>query len=492
MNNESLFTGCLPNTLSQEELYSYFEKMKSGDKRAREIIITHNIKLVLYRIEKRFNDVPYDKQELASVGLIGLINSVDNFDTSKQLQFSTYAIKCIDNAILRFLSNSEMDLYVDSINRPIRADTDGRELRLEDILVDKNEDIVSNYERKETISIIKRIVDELPERDKEIVTLYFGFIGDRRFSILEIANCLGISRQYVLILLKQILKNIKERLIKEGILPQNCTKEKVTKYSRTKKPSLRLPSIYEYFKDYTKEEIDDAISKLTDKEKELIHLRYGEDLDNPTTSPNWTKEAHMEFYKHLIPKMRVLLIDPIRKPKGKTIYEYFSDYTKSEVDEVIAMLTDEERELMTLKYGKNLDTYIAKPGWTPEMSYKFSGLLRPKMKRLLLKLRRNKLNQEDNTPSPAIPSDDIDFISTPGFKRYISSLAPRDSLIIILKYGLRGKSFSVESISEYLMIEEEEVRETIKRVLLGYKEQLSKGEKELDNHSYCIQPIDNN
>ena len=117
--NELFIEDKLPDPLSQSELYSYFEKMKSGDTKAREIIIKHNIKLVFNQVMKRFCNMPYEKKELISIGLIGLIKSVDTFDISKDRKFSSYAVKCIDNEILMFLRREKKYSKEQSLDTPL-------------------------------------------------------------------------------------------------------------------------------------------------------------------------------------------------------------------------------------------------------------------------------------------------------------------------------------------------------------------------------------
>ena len=138
MNYEELFieSNKLPKPLSKKELYSYLEQYKQGDLKAREQVIIHNIRLVLNQVSKKFANTPYDKKELVSIGVVGLVKSVDTFDTDKNFEFATYATRCIDNEILMFLRKGKKSAFDQSINTPIGTDKEGNEKKIEDILED--------------------------------------------------------------------------------------------------------------------------------------------------------------------------------------------------------------------------------------------------------------------------------------------------------------------------------------------------------------------
>ena len=206
MNYDDLFIESkLPNPLNNKELISYFEKMRAGDKLAREIIIRHNIKLVLNQILKKFGNSQYEKKELVSIGLIGLVKSVDTFDISKDKQFSTYATRCIDNEILMFMRKGKKYSKEQSL----------------DTLSDETADFVAEYERKESIKIIRELVNELEGREKEIILLYFGFYDDKQYTQEEIANIFDISRAYVQRLIQNTLNNLSIKLNQKGIVEKN-------------------------------------------------------------------------------------------------------------------------------------------------------------------------------------------------------------------------------------------------------------------------------
>lgn len=208
MNMESLLFGGkeLPKTLSKYEVSELIEKIKQGDEKARKKLIEHNIRLVLYEVNHRFKSVEYDKNDLVSIGNIGLMKAITTFDASKKVEFSTYATRCIDNEILMFLRKLKKNQNVDSLDRIIRHDKDGNEKKLEDIISD-DIDITESYTDNETYQIIRQIVKDLPERDRQIIMLYFGFYNGKTHTQKEIAKELGISRSYVPRLIKKLLKS---------------------------------------------------------------------------------------------------------------------------------------------------------------------------------------------------------------------------------------------------------------------------------------------
>lgn len=201
----------LPKPLEKEELNNYFEKMKLGDMTAREKIINHNIRLVMYEI-KKFSNTSYDLSELVSIGLIGLIKSVDTFDMSKGLQFTTYSGRCIDNEILMFLRKNKKYTNNISLDQTIGKDKDDKELKVYDTLEDINSDFVKKYEDNESYKVIRNVINQLPERDKIIVMKHFGFINDKPMTQIEIANELGVTKSYISRVIKKVLKNVNVKL----------------------------------------------------------------------------------------------------------------------------------------------------------------------------------------------------------------------------------------------------------------------------------------
>lgn len=201
----------LPEVLSVDECLLLLERSKNGDKQAREKLIVHNIRLVLYEVKNRFRDVNYDKSDLVSYGIVGLMKAIDSFDISRNCQFVTYAVKCIDNEILMFLRKIKDKLNVISFNDVILMDSSGNDRCFEDIICN-DDDMVENYETKELYDVIRNLINEFDDREKEILILYFGFYNNKRLTQRELAIKYNISQSYLSRILSRLLKQIELRL----------------------------------------------------------------------------------------------------------------------------------------------------------------------------------------------------------------------------------------------------------------------------------------
>ena len=219
MNTDELFIDAnqLPKPLSKSQTYELLDKVEQGDGEAKKIIAEHNIRLVLYEVTTRFKYVEYDKKDLVSIGNIGLIKAITTFDKSRKVEFSAYTARCIDNEILMFLRKIKKDQNVDSLNKQIKHDKEGRELKIEDIISDTS-NIIEDYEKNITYKSIQEIIKKLPNRDKEIIILRFGFYNNEVHTQEEIANMMSISRSYVARLIAKIVKRIGQELKKNGII----------------------------------------------------------------------------------------------------------------------------------------------------------------------------------------------------------------------------------------------------------------------------------
>lgn len=224
----------LPKPLPKAEAYSCLERIKQGDLEAREYFITHNILLVTNQVCKKFGNTPYEKKELVAIGLVGLIKSVDTFDISKNYSFSTYAVKCINNEILQFMKKGKKYIFDQSLYTPIGIDNDGKEKKIEDILEDITSDFVSDYEDTIAHNEIRKIVYDLPDKEREIILLYFGF-SDKLYTQCEISQKLNISQSQISRLIKKILKKVRLQLEEKELIDKVG---KIDRNSTTVKPSL--------------------------------------------------------------------------------------------------------------------------------------------------------------------------------------------------------------------------------------------------------------
>lgn len=453
MNTNELFIEGhkLPKPLSKQEVYDLLDKIKQGDEKARTKLVEHNIRLVLSEVIGKFNRVEYDKKDLVSIGNLGLMKAITTFDTSKKVEFSTYAIRCIDNEILMFLRKLKKYANDDSLDRTINHDKDGNELKLEDTLSD-NIDITEEYTDNETHRIIREVVKDLPDRDRKIIMLYFGFYNDKTHTQKEIADMLSISRSYISRLITKIVKQVGKILEEKGLIelrtpqkPKDTFKSKNKIEEGGKKMSRRLQTIYEYFNSYTKEQIDDMLEKLSEEEKILITLRYGEDLNNPESS-KLNKEQRNKFYSSLIPKMKRLLANPNKEIKQRK--------KKRKIPEPITNnLIEESSNVIPTKKTIN-EKLIQQPSENDEI------------------IKQEYSNIESMTKDDCLKI--LGLLRTPSFNQMMSVLSVKESVIISLKLGyIDGKYFSTNSIAEFLGIEQQEVIDTIKKVLLLYKENIN-------------------
>lgn len=207
----------LPEILTDAEIRECFEKYQLGYVSAKNVISEHNLRLLLF-VAKRFRNTGYDFEELVSVGAIGLLKSIDTFNLSKGRKFSTYATRCIENEILMFLRVNQKHKYNKSFDEIISSDQDGSELKIEDILNDNSSNFVLDYEDAEMYRIVREIVEKLPDREKEIIMLHFGFYDGRIYTQQQIKKKLNISQAQVSRLEKKILEKIKRKLISYKVI----------------------------------------------------------------------------------------------------------------------------------------------------------------------------------------------------------------------------------------------------------------------------------
>lgn len=414
----------LPKPLSKAETIKLLDEAKQGEQNAIKELAEHNIRLVIHEVFNKFKTFN-DKKELISIGNLGLIKAITTFDKSKKTEFSTYAAKCIDNEILMYLRKQKKHQKVDSLEKPLTQSTDGKEIKIEDTLTD-SKDITEDYEKQETYRIIREVIEELPERERKLIMLHYGFYDDKPYTQMEIAKIMSISQSYTSRLIKRAVNKIGKKLNQKGIIELRMNKIKMK--GKKDKMSRRLRTIYEYFSDYTKEQIDAMIETLSNEEKELLTKRYGIDLENPT-GIKLNKEENNKYYGTLIPKMRKLLKSQ-NKPKQ-------------------------------IKKAKTKETLVTIPNETPNITSKLEEQVLPKQ-----------------TAIDTIEKDDyiklMELLRTPIFTKMLTVYSPKEIMISSLKLGyIDGKCFSNKAISEFLGIDTQEIIDTTKRILLDYKDKIN-------------------
>lgn len=204
-----------PPPLSKEEEQEVFAQLHAGSTEARETLIVHNLRLVVY-IAKKFESSGLGLEDLISIGTIGLIKAVETFCPEKKIKLATYASRCIENEILMVLRKNAQLRGEISIDEPLSADWDGNELLLSDIL-GTDEDVISRrLEDEAEISLLTKAIGKLSDREQTIVRLRFG-IGSRdskEQTQKEVADLLGISQSYISRLEKRIMKRLKKEIVK--------------------------------------------------------------------------------------------------------------------------------------------------------------------------------------------------------------------------------------------------------------------------------------
>ncbi len=463
MNNYELFIDGyrLPQPLIKDELDKLIKEACSGSKEARDKLIIHNIRLVLHEVTNRFRNIDYDKKDLVSIGSIGLVKAVNTYDITKEVKFATYAVRCIDNEILMFLRKVKHDKNIDSIDKVLFYGKDGSELKLEDILSDDS-DLVIDHENSETYKIIRQLINQLPDRDKEIIMLHFGFYNDRIYTQKEIADKFHISQSYVSRVITKIVNKLGKQLESVRVTELNI-KPKVKLKEKTNRKMKKLQTIYEYFKDYTREQVDEMLIKLSEEERALIILRYGEDLDNPVQL-KLTKEDNYRFYGLLVPKMKRLLANPYGY-YGKRGRKTNNLQQKSIENEIIDKQS-QETVLATEEQASVTSVHETREEVEAELVSK------KETKEESIQVAKSDEVSNDITKDDCLKM--LELLRTPTFTEMMSILTAKESIIISLKLGyVDGKYFSTESIAQFLGIEETEVIEATKKVLLLYKENIN-------------------
>lgn len=204
----------LPPPLSKDEEAIAFKRLQENDVSARETLIVHNLRLVVY-IAKKFESTGTGVEDLISIGTIGLIKAVNTFRPDKNIKLATYASRCIENEILMFLRKSSQYRNEISIDEPLNIDWDGNELLLSDIL-GTDEDIVNRgIETEAERCMLREAVEALKGRERQIMQMRFGLLDGKEKTQKEVADLIGISQSYISRLEKKIIKNLKVELEKK-------------------------------------------------------------------------------------------------------------------------------------------------------------------------------------------------------------------------------------------------------------------------------------
>ena len=201
-------TDKLPPPLTREEEEYYLVLASDGDSFARDKLIEHNLRLVVF-LAKKYENTGVDLEDLVSIGTIGLMKGVKTFSMDKNIKLATYASRCIDNEILMYLRKNKKIKTEISFDESLSFDADGNELHLEDVLGTAPDLVTKPLEDEVNKKLMLDEIEKLSERDKEIITLRYGLNGRMEKTQKEVAELLGISQSYISRIEKKVIKRLK-------------------------------------------------------------------------------------------------------------------------------------------------------------------------------------------------------------------------------------------------------------------------------------------
>lgn len=203
----------LPPPLKREEEQKIMLELADGNDEHKDLLVVHNLRLVVY-IARKYECPTATTEDLVSIGTIGLMKAVNTFDYTKNIKLATYASRCIENEILMYLrktGNSKIEL---SFDEPLSTDWDGNEMTLRDVLGTEPDEISQNIEYEDEKTLLRKIVSNLPEKEKNIMNRRFGLNGYKALTQKQLADELSISQSYISRLEKRIISNLRKEFDK--------------------------------------------------------------------------------------------------------------------------------------------------------------------------------------------------------------------------------------------------------------------------------------
>lgn len=211
LENVMFFVGStdkLPEPLSKEMEEYYLIRSTDGDITARDKLIEHNLRLVVF-LAKKYENTKVDLEDLVSIGTIGLIKGIKTYSMDKNIKLATYASRCIDNEILMYLRKNKKIKTEVSFDESLSFDMDGNELHLEDILGTDSDIVTRGLEENLNKRIVIDEINKLPPRDREIIVLRYGLLNGQEMTQKDVAELLGISQSYISRIEKKVIRRIK-------------------------------------------------------------------------------------------------------------------------------------------------------------------------------------------------------------------------------------------------------------------------------------------
>ena len=201
-------TDKLPEPLSKEMEEYYLIRSNDGDLAARDKLIEHNLRLVVF-LAKKYENTKVDLEDLVSIGTIGLIKGIKTYSMNKNIKLATYASRCIDNEILMFLRKNKKIKTEVSFDESLSFDLDGNELHLEDILGTEPDIVTRGLDDELNKNIVIQEINKLNTRDREIIVMRYGLMTGEEKTQKEVAEILGISQSYISRIEKKVINKIR-------------------------------------------------------------------------------------------------------------------------------------------------------------------------------------------------------------------------------------------------------------------------------------------
>ena len=216
-NREVFYIGgsdILPAPLKGQEEQDALEGLEQGNEEAKQLLIEHNLRLVVF-IARRFENTGVNLEDLISIGTIGLIKAVGTYRRDKNIKLATYASRCIENEILMHIRKISGQKAEVSLDEPINMDYDGNELLLSDILGTDEDTVSGRLEDDVDLCLLRQALQELPEREREIVLMRYGLEGRKELTQKEVAQKMGISQSYISRLEKRIMLRLRKEILRQ-------------------------------------------------------------------------------------------------------------------------------------------------------------------------------------------------------------------------------------------------------------------------------------
>ena len=202
----------LPPPLKGEEERKVIDQAVSGNQKARDTLIEHNLRLVVYVAKRYDNSTNCQLEDLISIGTIGLVKAINTFKADKNIKLATYASRCIENEILMYLRKNNKIRYEISLDEPLNIDYDGNELLLGDIVGTDDDLVEQEMMKSDQRKLFYEALKDLNEREKEILILRYGLSNHDELTQKDVAKLLGISQSYISRLEKKIIKKLRNQL----------------------------------------------------------------------------------------------------------------------------------------------------------------------------------------------------------------------------------------------------------------------------------------